>query len=121
MSSVTLVRYYERQSFKRRITLAFVYAALAAGGVVILAPFIWMLSTAVKVPGTEFIYSSAALHQAVALEQFQRRLDRPAVHALVLQHLRHHPAVGVGRRHFLLAGGLRLRATGVPGAAPSCS
>ena len=56
MSSVTLVRYYERQSFKRRITLAFVYAALAAGGVVILAPFIWMLSTAVKVPGTEFIY-----------------------------------------------------------------
>ena len=56
MSSVTLVRYYERQSFKRRITLAFVYAALAAGGVVILAPFVWMLSTAVKVPGTEFIY-----------------------------------------------------------------
>ena len=56
MSSTTLVRYYERQSFKRRITLAFVYAALAAGGVVILAPFIWMLSTAVKVPGTEFIY-----------------------------------------------------------------
>ena len=56
MSSVTLVRYYERQSFKRRITLAFVYLALAAGGVVILAPFIWMLSTAVKVPGTEFIY-----------------------------------------------------------------
>ena len=56
MSSVTLVRYYERQSFKRRITLAFVYLALAAGGVVILAPFVWMLSTAVKVPGTEFIY-----------------------------------------------------------------
>ena len=56
MSSATLVRYYERQSFKRRITLAFVYAALAAGGVVILAPFVWMLSTAVKVPGTEFIY-----------------------------------------------------------------
>ena len=56
MSSVTLVRYYERQSFKRRVTLAFVYLALAAGGVVILAPFIWMLSTAVKVPGTEFIY-----------------------------------------------------------------
>ena len=56
MSSVTLVRYYERQSFKRRVTLAFVYAALAAGGVVILAPFVWMLSTAVKVPGTEFIY-----------------------------------------------------------------
>ena len=56
MSSVTLARYYERQSFKRRITLAFVYLALAAGGVVILAPFIWMLSTAVKVPGTEFIY-----------------------------------------------------------------
>jgi ABC-type glycerol-3-phosphate transport system permease component len=56
MSSVTLVRYYERQSFKRRITLAFVYAALAAGGVVILAPFVWMLSTALKVPGTEFIY-----------------------------------------------------------------
>ena len=56
MSSTTLVRYYERQSFKRRITLAFVYAALAAGGVVILAPFVWMLSTAVKVPGTEFIY-----------------------------------------------------------------
>ena len=56
MSSVTLVRYYERQSFKRRITLAFVYAALVAGGVVILAPFVWMLSTAVKVPGTEFIY-----------------------------------------------------------------
>ena len=56
MSSVTLVHYYERQSFKRRITLAFVYLALAAGGVVILAPFIWMLSTAVKVPGTEFIY-----------------------------------------------------------------
>jgi ABC-type glycerol-3-phosphate transport system permease component len=56
MSSVTLVRYYERQSFKRRIALAFVYVALAAGGVVILAPFIWMLSTAVKVPGTEFIY-----------------------------------------------------------------
>lgn len=56
MSSVTLVRYYERQSFKRRITQAFVYAALAAGGVVILAPFVWMLSTAVKVPGTEFIY-----------------------------------------------------------------
>ena len=56
MSSVTLVRYYERQSFKRRITLACVYLALAAGGVVILAPFIWMLSTAVKVPGTEFIY-----------------------------------------------------------------
>ena len=56
MSSVTLVRYYERQSFKRRITLAFVYLALVAGGVVILAPFVWMLSTAVKVPGTEFIY-----------------------------------------------------------------
>ena len=56
MSSTTLVHYYERQSFKRRITLAFVYLALAAGAVVILAPFIWMLSTAVKVPGTEFIY-----------------------------------------------------------------
>ena len=56
MSSTTLVRYYERQSFRRRITLAFVYAALVAGGVVILAPFVWMLSTAVKVPGTEFIY-----------------------------------------------------------------
>ena len=56
MSSVTLVRYYERQSFKRRITLAFVYLALVAGAVVILAPFVWMLSTAVKVPGTEFIY-----------------------------------------------------------------
>ena len=56
MSSTTLVHYYERQSFKRRITLAFVYLALTAGAVVILAPFIWMLSTAVKVPGTEFIY-----------------------------------------------------------------
>ena len=56
MSSVTLVRYYERQSVRRRITLAFVYLALAAGAVVILAPFVWMLSTALKVPGTEFIY-----------------------------------------------------------------
>ena len=56
MSSTTLVHYYERQSFKRRITLAFVYLTLTAGAVVILAPFIWMLSTAVKVPGTEFIY-----------------------------------------------------------------
>ena len=56
MSSVTLVRYYERQSVRRRVTLAFVYLALAAGGIVILAPFVWMLSTAVKVPGTEFVY-----------------------------------------------------------------
>ena len=56
MSSVTLVRYYERQSVRRRITLAFVYLALVAGAVVILAPFVWMLSTALKVPGTEFIY-----------------------------------------------------------------
>ena len=56
MSSTTLVRYYERQSFKRNVAMAFVYLALIAGGVVILAPFIWMLSTAVKVPGTEFIY-----------------------------------------------------------------
>ena len=56
MSSVTLARYYERQSVRRRITLAFVYLALAAGAVVILAPFVWMLSTALKVPGTEFIY-----------------------------------------------------------------
>ena len=56
MSSVTLVHYYERQSVRRRITLAFVYLALAAGAVVILAPFVWMLSTALKVPGTEFIY-----------------------------------------------------------------
>ena len=56
MSSITLVRYYERQSVRRRITLAFVYVALAAGGVVILAPFVWMLSTALKVPGTEFVY-----------------------------------------------------------------
>ena len=56
MSSVTLARYYERQSVRRRITLAFVYLALVAGAVVILAPFVWMLSTALKVPGTEFIY-----------------------------------------------------------------
>ena len=56
MSSVTLVRYYERQSVRRHITLAFVYLALVAGAVVILAPFVWMLSTALKVPGTEFIY-----------------------------------------------------------------
>ena len=56
MSSVTLVHYYERQSVRRRITLAFVYLALVAGAVVILAPFVWMLSTALKVPGTEFIY-----------------------------------------------------------------
>lgn len=56
MSSVTLVRYYERQSVRRRVTLAFVYLALVAGAVVILAPFVWMLSTAVKVPGTEFVY-----------------------------------------------------------------
>ena len=56
MSSVTLVHYYERQSVRRRITLAFVYLALVAGAVVILAPFLWMLSTALKVPGTEFIY-----------------------------------------------------------------
>ena len=56
MSSVTLVRYYERQSVRRRITLAFVYLAPVAGAVVILAPFVWMLSTALKVPGTEFIY-----------------------------------------------------------------
>ena len=56
MSSTTLVRYHERQSFRRNVTMAFVYLALIAGGVVILAPFIWMLSTAVKVPGTEFIY-----------------------------------------------------------------
>ncbi len=56
MSSATLVRYYERQSVRRRVTLAFVYLALVAGAVVILAPFVWMLSTAVKVPGTEFVY-----------------------------------------------------------------
>ena len=56
MSSVTLVRYHERQSVRRRITLAFVYLALGAGAVVILAPFVWMLSTALKVPGTEFVY-----------------------------------------------------------------
>lgn len=55
-----------------RILAGLAALALALGAVVMVAPFAWMLSTALKAPGEAFSFPPQWIPQSVTLENFQR-------------------------------------------------
>src|SRR6266536_3468845 len=52
--------------------LGLAYVALALGTIVMVAPFAWMLSTALKAPGEAFVFPPQWIPKSVTLENFQR-------------------------------------------------
>src|SRR5437762_5918548 len=51
---------------------ALAYAGLALGSIAMVAPFVWMLSTALKPPGEAFAYPPQWLPSRITFENFQR-------------------------------------------------
>jgi len=50
------ISWIQRKSVQERIKKTIIYFILISGGIIILIPFFWMVSTSLKVPGKEFIY-----------------------------------------------------------------
>ncbi len=50
------ISWIKRKSTQEKIKKATIYSLLIAGGIIILVPFFWMVSTSLKIPGREFIY-----------------------------------------------------------------
>jgi len=52
--SAQLVEYFQLQHVRERITKAIIYILLILGSILVMLPFLWMISTSLKKPGTEF-------------------------------------------------------------------
>lgn len=52
--SAQLVEYFRLQHVRERITKVIVYILLILGSILVMLPFLWMISTSLKKPGTEF-------------------------------------------------------------------
>ena len=125
MSSTTLVSLLRAAVVQAAASRwRFVYLALTAGAVVILAPFHMDAVHCGQGPGaTEFIYPPQLFYPAAALgNKLQRRLDRAAVSRAWFFNTSVITLLSVtGAVDLLLAGGVRLRPLGVSRAVPPCS
>ena len=61
-----------RQTGRRLVEMVLVYATLAALGLLVALPFLWTLSTALKVPGTSFVYPPEWIPNPATLRNFPR-------------------------------------------------
>jgi ABC-type glycerol-3-phosphate transport system permease component len=52
--SAQLVEYFQLQHVRERITKAIIYILLILGSILVMLPLLWMISTSLKKPGTEF-------------------------------------------------------------------
>jgi multiple sugar transport system permease protein len=52
----SVVEYLTRRHVRDRIFQAAIYATLILCSILVALPFLWMLSTSLKRPGTEFVY-----------------------------------------------------------------
>jgi len=50
------ISWIQRKSVQEKIKKTIIYFILISGGIIILIPFFWMISTSLKVPGRELIY-----------------------------------------------------------------
>src|SRR5437870_1066459 len=67
-----LPRAARRTGWTPSLLRLFAYAGLTLGSVVMVAPFVWMLSTALKPPGEAFAYPPVWIPSRITLENFQR-------------------------------------------------
>lgn len=61
-----------RRGWRPALLRLFAYAGLTLGSIVMVAPFVWMLSTALKPPGEAFAYPPQWIPSQVTFENFQR-------------------------------------------------
>src|SRR5688500_6043880 len=61
-----------RRGWTQAALRALAYLALTLGSIVMIAPFAWMLSTALKPPGEAFMYPPQWLPSRITFENFER-------------------------------------------------
>jgi ABC-type glycerol-3-phosphate transport system permease component len=74
-ASLQLTGGHTRRSVRRRVRTTVIYAVLIAGGVVMAAPFLWMIVTSLKTRAEVFGSSPLELPSGVHLDNYQRMWD----------------------------------------------